>query len=114
MTDKRINEAIAKSRGWKKIRIPKMDDLGPIGNLRVTRWISPNPIPGQIKYLDTCLDYVNDLNAMQDLERTMDEPNYRLFVANLVGCLKPGEFAVRATARQRAEAYLKMRGLWVY
>lgn len=57
-------------------------------------------------------DYPNDLNACHEFEKMLDEQTYRLFIGHLVAILKPGEFAVRATAPQRCEAFLRTIGKW--
>jgi len=55
-------------------------------------------------------DPLKDLNAMHEAEKIL--PDYRLFVGHLVTVLKPGEYSVKATAAQRAEAFLRTLSLW--
>ncbi len=72
---------------------------------------------------DTCpahgRDYLNDLNAMNEAERCLNDtfPNHQSHdyinhLKNVVGGV-PGCFAQHcASAAQRAEAFLKTLGLW--
>ena len=67
-------------------------------------------------------DYCHDLNAMHDVILSIDDPHRRLdYVANLMtGCGYRETYmqgladfsVVNATARQRAEAFLRVKGLW--
>lgn len=57
-------------------------------------------------------NYPEDLNACHEIENTLDEESYRLFIGHLVSILKPGQFAVRATALERSTAYLNLKGKW--
>jgi hypothetical protein len=106
MTEEQMNIAIAESRGWTDMPI----------------------ING--KYGQTDLpDYTNDLNAMHELEKSIKEPaSYAGWLEAVteseiaVGSLDPREIEGRviryrslfwtahATARQRAEAYLRTIG----
>lgn len=67
-------------------------------------------------------DYLNDLNAMHEAEKTLDaEAQYR-FINNLADILKEGSDwmrwppcignVFRAASAQRAEAFLKTIGEW--
>ena len=61
-------------------------------------------------------DYLNDLNAMHEAELVFigegKSPNYFAYLQQLyqVCCLSPG-LAIHATAAQRAEAFLRTKGL---
>ena len=67
-------------------------------------------------------DYCHDLNAIQSAMMTLDDPHERLtLVANLMTVCGYGEsymealadfLVVNATARQRAEAFLRVKGIW--
>lgn len=64
-----------------------------------------------------CPDYCNDLNAMHEAEKVLigDEPEnseiWSDFQTNLIiAC--PAYLSYHATARQRAEAFLRTLGKW--
>lgn len=108
MSDQEINIAIAEACGW------KFDDS-------MEMWLSPNDIhffPWQLP------DYCNDLNAMHEAEKVVasqcKEHDYWFFVRQLMG-FPDAECdwdevlhfnAIHATARQRAEAFLRTIGKW--
>jgi hypothetical protein len=86
MKDKQINEAIATACGW---------DHKPIN----------------------CggADFCNDLNAMHEAEASLanDPDQWWLFVEWLTDiCVAGVALCISATARQRAEAFLKTLGKW--
>ena len=100
MTDQDINRAIAEALGWKEVReswfrFLDTSKTGIIGRM-----------PGRDETWSEVPDYVNDLNAMHEAEgalETHDQANEfrRLLCGN-----------VSATARQRAEAFLRTLGKW--
>lgn len=105
MSDEQINIAIAEACGWKPAFL--MRDM------------AGNPFPGQ----DIPPDYCNDLNAMREAEKTLNYEQAELFEDKLCDiCVTENEerdnplpyrFAVaHATARQRAEAFLRTTGKW--
>ena len=58
-------------------------------------------------------DYVNDLNAMHEAEKTLDTVMKRLDYWDHLYMPTDNEFqACHATARQRAEAFLRTLGKW--
>jgi len=71
---------------------------------------------------DPIPDYLNDLNAMHEAENTIrvgkDRFNkalrtYRSHLATIIGCAHyQSAELICATAAQRAEAFLKTKGLW--
>jgi hypothetical protein len=95
MTNEQINIAIAEVCGW-----------GVFANTR------PTDLP----------DYCNDLNAMHEGERSLNSQHVQDYTLNLLSVTNNdgtrfhgtlGCFAhVHATARQRAEAFLKTIGKW--
>jgi hypothetical protein len=89
MSEQEINEAIAKACG--RQRNP---DGGwyPDNGLRVGTQAIP--------------DYCGDLNAMHEAENVLDETQAKCYEAMLV------EYGFHATARQRAEAFLRTLGKW--
>ena len=42
MTSKEINITIALACGWTPVLVPLEDDLGPIGDLTITKWKRPS------------------------------------------------------------------------
>jgi len=96
MTEEQINVAIAQACGWTEIN--NHPDWGWLG--RPPNWIGKAwPI----------LDYCNDLNAMHEAENEIIKnhnlwTNYFYYVGATI--------ALHATARQRAEAFLRTIGKW--
>lgn len=108
MTDAQINQAIAEACGWKR---------GEPGVTGEARWIPPD---GKVLcYRGAMPDYVNDLNAMHEAERVLEQRDGLLCLdyVNLLlvvegGVTKSRYGLVHAPARQRAEAFLKTLGAW--
>ena len=100
MTDKQINQAIAEACG-----IVGKDQYGPLYQTE-DGWVVD------------CPDYCNDLNAMHEAEKVLapkDEGRYFLTLKQMVGDLiwyRDTCRNYRATARQRAEAFLRALGKW--
>ena len=55
-------------------------------------------------------DYCNDLNAMHEAEKVFDCPE--LYEGNLINVCGGVQYMWHATARQRAEAFLRTLGKW--
>ncbi len=96
MTDDQINAAIAKSCGWK-------------GNL-ICRDLNGDLWPSDLP------NYCNDLNAMHEAEKTLTGLNRHAFCDMLLDTVadSPDHLweVLTATARQRAEAFLRTLGKW--
>lgn len=99
MNDNEINIAIAEACGWK----PDKRGLG---------WLSPRG------YYAPEPDYLTDLNAMHEAEKILAEKGVNAWWG-YVGHINRNnptpfgsETAVQATARQRAEAFLRTLGKW--
>lgn len=96
MTNERINAAIAEACGWTEIASDEwFVRAGIPPNLPSKRWPLPN--------------YCECLNAMHEAEKTIVRnhnlwTNYFYYVGATI--------ALHATARQRAEAFLKTLGKW--
>jgi len=92
MTDEQINIAIAEACGWKYVN---NETHAPDGSF----WWSKEPeIP----------DYCNDLNAMHEAEKVFDTALYCRYINELCDLtIKGNNSMYMATARQRAEAFLK-------
>ena len=93
MTPKAQRIAIAEACGWK----PDKRGLG---------WLSPHG------YYAPEPDYLNDLNAMHDAERVLNQEqkeDYFFIIFNFYGNWPK---AIQATAAQRARAFLRVIGKW--
>jgi hypothetical protein len=94
--------AIAKACGWTKFT---PDTIQYTARRSDGKW---GPIP----------DYLNDLNAMHEAEIGMEPPTFKKYssvlIADVIGwsAYNNEHIAIRATAAQRAEAFLKTLGLW--
>ena len=89
MTDEQINAAIAEACGWGEECVLNTD-----GN-RV--WVTNFPL------------YCTDLNAMHEAEKTLTSAQLLDYIAFLFDATYE---ATVATARQRAEAFLRTLGKW--
>jgi hypothetical protein len=135
MTNKQINIAIAESRGWFKFtqfttypkswgRTPARYH-NPIWSLTSSTDMTEDECTkygwhgdGHIS-IDHIPDYCNDLNAMHEAEKWMIS-NLRLLdfwqfaeeLKRIVPANLGDDSYIHATARQRAEAFLKTIGKW--
>jgi len=98
MTDEQINAAIAEACGWRAVTI--------------------NGGSGFYKGFDNgselrpdLPDYVNDLNAMHEAEATLTEDQLWI-MARQIERNWEDQWYFRATARQRAEAFLRTLDKW--
>lgn len=103
MTDQQINQAIAKACGWTEIH-----DSGVWHHHKL--WGYPPLAPGaggnSYQYMP---DYCTDLNAMFKAEMTLTSVQLLDYIAMLFdSCYE----ATVASARQRAEAFLRTLGKW--
>lgn len=105
MTDDQINEAIAEACGWTEIQT-------------CTCWddVFRGKPPGKIglKHIE---DYCNDLNAMHEAEKVLGKKlsEYGNQLCEMTIVSKddfPECYIWHATARQRAEAFLRTLGKW--
>lgn len=102
MSDEQINAAIAQACGY-ECREPYAQG-----------WVLPNKTAWQL----TIPNYCTDLNAMHDAEILIQDRNKYLNILASVtepidGLPKDHDWAfTRATARQRAEAFLRTLGKW--
>lgn len=90
MSEREINIAIAEARGWTDTPI----------------------VDGKYGQADVP-DYCNDLNAMHEAEKVLLSEygmNYCTRLTYLIG--KSVYASIHATARQRAEAFLRTLGKW--
>ena len=112
MTDEQINIAIAEACGWTDAEIIGKENPTPFG-------IMPNERNEGDNYR-LIPNYCNDLNAMHEAEKVFvykpesvigrsTRSEYENHIATICGDFRWG---VSATARQRAEAFLRTLGKW--
>ena len=95
MTNQQINEAISELFGWRK------ED-------GVWMWTADG-----IDYTSPELwDWCNDLNMMHQVDKVFGTPDVYDYEANLQEVCGGFEYYWHATARQRAEAFLRTLGKW--
>ena len=92
MTDQQINQAIAKACGWRKEDGVYMWTVNRIDCTCPELW-----------------DWCNDLNAMHDAEKYLPIKKILIYFKKLE---KLNSYWFMATARERAEAFLKAMGKW--
>lgn len=101
MNDQEINIAIAEACGWTVRRVGS----GLIGK--------PKSEQGP---LDELPDWANDLNALHEAEKMLPDEvrmNYRFQLQRVVSrTYEENSWLISATARQRAEAFLRTIGKW--
>jgi hypothetical protein len=103
MTDEQINQRIAEACGWTDfVAHPEFGLMG---------------TPSDTHGLRTAVDYYTvDLNAMHEAEKTLF-PYYASVYSNMLAIATNAEYSTDtdyfcATARQRAEAFLRTLGKW--
>ncbi len=57
-------------------------------------------------------DWAGDLNAMHEVEKTLDGGQFRAYTRALMEVVSPGYYPVIATAAQRLEAMVRALNLW--
>lgn len=104
MTDEQINQRIAEVCGWTEIH-----DSGPWHNHKP--WGYPPQPPGTggnaYKYVP---DYCSDLNVMHEAEKTLSEDQMWIMARKIE--LNEDRWYFHASARERAEAFLRTLGKW--
>lgn len=106
MTDQNINMAIAECLGWEFS--PSADRKTEFGWEAIPEcWIAED---GTEHYV---LSFADDLNAMNQAEATLTEDERSLtYLINLTTAIPDDTSRTYATARQRAEAFLRTKGKW--
>ena len=101
MTPEQQRIAIAEACGWRMVRSDFPDKS----------WIKPDATYGGIG-VSALPNYLEDLNAMQEAEKVLGL-KYDQWTRELRGvCERERRCVESATARQRAEAFLKTLYLW--
>jgi hypothetical protein len=97
MTDKEINVAIAQACGWKEVRVN--------GNAGIYKGFDNGA-----ELRPDLPDYCTDLNAMHEAETTLSDDQLWRMAREIER--NEEQWYFRATARQRAEAFLRTLGKW--
>ena len=128
MTPEAMNIATAEHLGWTKIELYK-DNAGP------SFWCGIPPLQVGVgkdgeweavraKHSKGIPNYSGDLNAMHEVEKVLSEKELARYAQFIIGMTRhalglPGHeshypipFVIRATAAQRAEAFLRTVGKW--
>ena len=100
MTDEEINKAIAEICGWENLAFDVWHN-GIVGVLPTNKDVR-SKIP----------DYCNDLNAMHEAEKTLTDDQRDIFYPRWLGGFMSRTGPIYATARQRAQAFLRTMGKW--
>jgi hypothetical protein len=100
MTDEQINAAIARECGWKDVwRCQGVSETASfVGTSPENEFI---PVP----------NYCTDLNAMHEAEEALKGKQFAAYAA-ILGDRDGTLYGIRATARQRAEAFLRTLRKW--
>ena len=108
--------AIAEACGWKDVKYTKHEEVD-IENRSIIHWSGLIGIPPEFIHYQNRIripDYLNDLNAMHEAEKVLGEIysiescEYDDWLRSTIG----HDEKWRATAAQRAEAFLRAIGKW--
>jgi hypothetical protein len=91
VTDEQINRAIAEACGWNNKPVVRTNGKGSV-------WVTEWP------------DYCSDLNAMHEAQKVLTTFDEWDIYCVYLGDTQPS--CAKATARQRAEAFLRTLGKW--
>jgi hypothetical protein len=109
MKEEEINKRIAELCGWTECRLVTKVVLSLLRD-PVAYGIPPNGT-----YEIACLNYCTDLNAMHEAEKVLTDEQclfIRLHMRERLENHPASRYVWNATARQRAEAFLRTLGLW--
>jgi len=104
--------AIAEACGWKHIKHTNQEDVD-IESRSITYWSGLTGVPPKFIHDQNRIiipDYLNNLNAMHEAEKVLDEEAFGEYRHHLIDKLKTS-WGV-ATSAQRAEAFLRTIGKW--
>jgi hypothetical protein len=105
MNDEQINAAIAEACGWVDCRVVQKATLGVCTPVAYGR-------PNKYGHDVVCPSFAIDLNAMHEVEKVLREKELLFEYAMHISHSHHYEHLLRATARERAEAFLKTLGKW--
>lgn len=112
MTTDKIRIAVAECLGGKKVEVFEWTDALPSRHIE-KRWIDINDLPNYLASLDACAEF----------EKTLQGEVFEQYYVALFNVLNwDNKFwgkqrdleMIRATALQRCEAYLRVKGKWPY
>ncbi len=115
MTDQEINAEIAEYCGWRNI-IEK--DYQPFGTNEYIDgpsqvWVGIHPeLDADIKEYEVIPDYCNDLNAMHEAEKMLNEKQEDIMNNTLWDIMDGRKYLWHSTASQRAKAFVKTIEKW--
>jgi hypothetical protein len=109
MTNHKINVAIAETCGWTEFHTEDFTEMGVPCFVQMA-------LPPRFIHIENSMplpDYCKDLNAMHEAEMIFTpESKHWMYYALLDDMCGSSFKAIRATARQRAEAFLRTLGKW--
>ena len=108
MNDEEINAAIAEACGWKLQGSPEHQNTTDGWQFGHTFAIKPS---GEVVSHNSIPNYCGDLNAMHEVEKVLERKQWHVYADNIDEMHRKIEL-IHATARQRAEAFLKTVGKW--
>jgi hypothetical protein len=107
--------AIAEACGWKDIKDTNHEDVD-IESRSIIYWSGLTGVPPEFIHYENRIkipDYLNDLNAMHEAEKSLDDVTQRGDYWDYLSSLTHEGFEMcHATAAQRAEAFLRTLGKW--
>lgn len=106
MTDEQMRIAIADACGWKKPDDPEVMKFKVGWTSAEKWWMCPG---GVLRLKHDIPDYLNDLNACAEFEAMLTSAERFTYIVELNKLCGDEPSAVWATARQRAEAFLKTK-----
>ena len=106
MKDNQINQAIAEACGWTDVHF----SLAATDEFPTERRVVG--IPPKHCTHDVAPNYCADLNAMHDAEKFLRDANLLFEYGMHITNSHHYEYLLRATARERAEAFLRTLGKW--
>jgi len=108
MTPEAQRAAIAEACGWRFVG----QDVS-LKEEAIMCWVAPGDEPHQQKKIP---DYLNDLNAMHEVEKTLTGEQEAIYRQMLCAVMDEPEWSpwrvVSAPADMRAKAFLRTLGLW--
>lgn len=102
MSPDQINAAIAKAVGYAPHSLEHAKAL----------WFRPSEKHRLLERTVRIPLFASSLDAMASAEATLTESEMLIYVETLVFMVSEGQWTVCATAPQRAEAFLRVKGLW--
>lgn len=106
--DSAINRAMAEVAGWTEVTTTSIQEH------RLKTWsaVLVGRPPCSISNQDRVPNFLLDLNAVHEVEKTLNEDQHRHYRFNLIEVVGTESKFHRATARQRTTAILKTLNRW--